>query len=324
MRIPYKILSFFLVLVVSMTACLDFVDEGLEIDYPPSNATLTVEPIAGENGAANEMVSYKITAQATANIKSCIVQATNEGKSGSGYNVSSTEFDDPFIDHIFGTIQKNVQSFTVRYDYVIPEGISKTRLTFTLIDESGKVSTEKTVEVVPDVGHYLDRSIYAKDKIFYDAFATVDGQVYPNIKDNYSTFSAENVAVQEKLDFLFYYDRASKRSVIAAPVSGAANLILNINNKTTLKKMEGLADLDISEVTASQLVSLTAEANILKEGSTQIYDLAVGDVIGFITDLNAAFALKTGLLKVTGLHPTNIDRYEGLAFVLECDVVVQQ
>lgn len=324
MNIPYRIYFLLLMLAISMASCLDFVDEGIEIDYLPSNATLMVEPIASDNGAVNETVSYKITAQSTANIKSCIVQATNEGKGGSGYNVSTTDFDDPFIDHIFGTIQKDVQSFTVRYDYVIPEGISRTRLTFTLIDETGKVSTEATVEVVPTVTHYLGRSIYAKDKIFYDAFSTVDGEVYPNIKDNYSTFSAENVAVQEKLDFLFYYDRDSKRSVIAAPISGAANLILNINNKTSLKKMTGLEELDISKVTASQLVSLTADANLLKEGSTQIYNLKVGDVISFITDLNAVFALKTGLLKVTGLHPINIDRYEGLAFVLECDVVVQQ
>jgi len=225
MKISYTIFSALILIAIMMSACLDFVDEGIEIDYPPSNATLLVEPIASENGAVNETVSYKIIAQASANIKSLIVQATNEGKGGSGYNVSTTDFDDPFIDHIFGTIQKDVQSFTVRYDYVIPEGISKSRLTFTLIDEKGKVSTEATVEVVPTVAHYLERSIYAKDKTFYDAFSTVDGEVYPNIKDNYSTFSAENVAVQEKLDFLFYYDRDSKRSVIAAPISGAANLI---------------------------------------------------------------------------------------------------
>ena len=323
MNTPFKIFFFFC-LITSMVSCVDLVEEGIDIDYPLSNATLTVEPIAGENGATNEMVSYKITANSTANIKSCIIQATNEGKNGTGFNVNSSEFDDPFIDHIFGTVQKNTQSFTVRYDYIIPEGINKSRLTFTLIDEMGKVSTEKTVEVVPAVNQYLGKSIYAKDRIFYDAFAAVDGTVYPNIKDNYSTFSAENVAVQKKLDFLFYYDRDAKKSVLAAPVSTAANLILNINNKTSLKKLTGLADLDISAVSASQLVNLTAEANLLKEGATQINDLKVGDVIGFITDLNADFALKTGLLKVTGLHPSSIARYEGISFVLECDVVVQQ
>lgn len=311
-------------LAIAFTACADLVEEGIDIEYPLSNATLTVEPLEGENGAINETVSYKITANSSANIKSCIVQATNEGKNGSGFNVNTTEFDDPFIDHIFGTIQKNTQSFTVRYDYIIPEGINKSRLTFTLIDETGKVSSEVSVEVVPGINHYLERSIYAKDKLFYDAFATVDGEVYANVKDNYSTFSAENVAVQRKLDFLFYYDSPEQTSVLAAPISTAANLILNINNSTSFKRMTGLTDLNIAEVSPSQLVSLTSEANLLQEGSTLITNLKVGDVIAFITDLNADFSLKTGLIKVTGLHPSSIERYEGISYVLECDVVVQQ
>jgi len=319
----FKINIFFL-LILCLSACVDLVEEGIEIDYPRSDATLTVVPMIGENGAANETVSYKITVISPVNIKSCIIQATNEGKNGSGFNVSADGFDDPFIDHIFGTIQNNVKSFTVRYDYVIPEGINRSRLTFIIIDESGKVSTEKTVTVVPGISLYLDRSIYAKDKNFYDAFATVDGEVYPNIKTNYSSFSAENVAVQRKLDFLFYYDKGAKRSVLAAPFSTAANQILNVNNKTLFKKMTGLSDLDIADVNSSKLVELTADANILKEGSTEVRNLRVGDVIGFITDLNAVYALKTGLLKVTGLHPSSIPRYEGVSYVLECDVVVQQ
>lgn len=323
MNTSVKIL-FFTWLIISLTACVDLVEEGIDIEYPTSNATLIVEPIAGENGAINETVSYKITANSSENIKSCIVQTTNEGSNGSGFNVNSTQFDDPFIDHIFGTIQNNTQSFSVRYDYIIPEGINKSRLTFTLIDEMGKVSTEATVEVVPAINHYLERSIYAKDKLFYDAFATVDGEVYPNIKENYSTFSAENVAVQRKLDFLFYYDSPEQTSVLAAPISTAANLILNINNNTSFKKMTGLTDLNIAEVSPSQLVSLTADAKLLQEGSTSITNLTVGDVIGFITDLNSDFSLKTGLLKVTGLHPSSIDRYDGISYVLECDVVVQQ
>ena len=88
---------FLLLLLTAISACSDFVEDGIEINYPLSNATLTVEPIAGENGAVNETVSYRITANANANIQSLIVQSSNDGKNGSGFNVNSTEFDDPFI-----------------------------------------------------------------------------------------------------------------------------------------------------------------------------------------------------------------------------------
>ena len=321
-RLPKIFFLLFLLTVIS--ACTDFVEEGIEIDYPPSNATLTVEPIAGENGAADETVSYKITASATSNIKSLIVQSSNEGKNGSGFNVNSSEFDDPFIDHIFGTIQKNTQAFTVRYDYIIPTEISKTRLTFTIIDETGKVSVEKTISVVPNVKKYTNRALFAKDNDFYDAFASIDGEVYPNIKDNYSRFTEENVAVQEKIDFAFYYDREDKNAVLAAPFSNRIFLELAINNSTRFRKLPAATDLDIAEITPSKLIELTENEELLKTGALQVDKLKVGDVIAYVTDLNSVYSLKTGLLKVTGLHPGSVPRYEGVAFVLECDVVVQE
>ena len=317
-------ISFLLLLLTAITACTDFVEEGIEIEYPLSNATLSVEPIAGENGAAEETVSYRITANANANIKSLIVQSSNEGKNGSGFNVNSTEFDDPFIDHIFGTIQKNTQSFTVRYDYIIPTDISKTRLTFTIIDETGKVSVEKTISVVPDVKTYTNRELFAKDNDFYDAFASIDGVVYPNIKDNYSRFTAENVAVQEKIDFAFYYDRVGKNAVLAAPFSNRIFLELAINNSTRLKKLPEVSDINIADISPSKLIELTENEELLKTGALQVGNLKVGDIIAFVTDLNAVYSLKTGLLKVTGLHPGSVPRYDGVAYVLECDIVVQK
>ena len=315
---------FLLLLLTTIVACTDLVEEGIDITYPPSNATLSVEPIAGENGAAEEMVSYRITASATTNIKSLIVQSSQEGKNGSGFNVTSTEFDDPFIDHTFGTIQKNTQSFTVRYDYIIPTDISRTRLTFTIIDETGKVSVEKTISVIPNVKKYTNRKLFAKDNDFYDAFASIDGVVYQDIKNNYSRFTAENVAIQEKIDFAFYYDRERKNAVLAAPFSNRIFLELAINNSTSLKKLPALSDIDIASITPSTLLELTESEELLKTGSLQVDNLKVGDVIGFVTDLTAVNSLKTGLLKVTGLHPGSVPRYDGIAFVLECDIVVQE
>lgn len=315
---------FFLLLLTTITACVDFVDEGIEINYPPSNSTLTVEPITRENGAAEETISYRITANASANIKSLIIQASNEGRNGSGFNVNSTEFDDPFADHNFGTMQKNIQSFTVRYDYIIPSDIRNTRLIFTMIDETGKVSVEKSISVVPDVKVYTNRELFAKDNDFYDAFASVDGVVYQNIKDNYSQLSEENVAVQEKLDFAFYYDREGTNAVLAAPFSSRIFLELAINNSTRLKRLPDLSDINIAEVSPSRLIELTENEELLKTGALQIDRLKVGDVIAFVTDLNAVYSLKTGLLKVTGLHPSSVPRYDGVSFVLECDIVVQE
>ena len=315
---------FLFLLLTAITACTDFVEEGIEIDYPPSNASLTVEPIAGENGAVEETVSYRITANATANIKSLIVQSSNEGKNGSGFNVNTTEFDDPFIDHIFGTIQKNTQSFTVRYDYIIPADISRTRLTFTIIDETGKVSVEKTIRVVPKVKKYTNRALFAKDNDFYDAFASIDGVVYENIKDNYSRFTEENVAIQEIIDFAFYYNREGKNAVLAAPFSNRIFLELAINNSTRFKKLPSSLDIDIAAITPSQLIELTENEELLKTGTLHIDNLKVGDVIAYVTDLNSVYSLKTGLIKVTGLHPGSVTRYDGVSFVLECDVVVQE
>lgn len=323
MKSIYKTSLFLLFLALANSACVDLVDEGIDIEYEQSDANLTVEPLGLENGAADEMVSYQITVSSSVDIKSCIVQSTNPGQNGSGFNVNSTDFDDPFIDHIFGTIQKGTKSFTVRYDYIIPKEINKNRLTFSIIDESGKVSTERTVSVVPSITKYIDQKIYAQDNDFHDAFATVEGVVYPDIKTNYSSVSEENRTVQEKIDIVFYYDADAKRSIIAAPASERLGLELNIENKTLFRKLTGMENLDLSEVTPAMLIDLTKDADLLKEGSLQISNVVVGDVIGFITDLNATYALKTGILKVSGLHPASASQYSGLSYVLECDIIVQ-
>lgn len=324
MRLNYKIFFLFILLAIATSSCIDLVDEGIDIDYAQSDAQLSVEPIELENGAVDETISYQITVSSSANIKSCIIQSTNPGQNGSGFDVASPGFNDPFIDHIFGTVQKNTKSFTVKYDYIIPQDINKSRLTFSIIDDLGKVSTERTIEVVPGVSNYTDKKLYARDKNFNDAFASIEGVVYPDIKTNYSTLSEENVEVQKKIDIVFFYDVVAKRSVIAAPSSSAVGLSLNVENNTLFKKLNGIGDLDLNRVTPAFLINLTEEANIFKEGASQINNISVGDVIGFVTDLNAIHPLKTGMLKVNGLHPASVPHYEGVSYVLECDIIVQK
>lgn len=315
-------LLFFLLSVCS--SCIDLVDEGLEVRYEESDADLTVEAITSENGAIGETISYKITVSSGADIKSCIVQHTKAGQNGSGFNISSSDFDDPFIDHIFGTVQKGIRSFTVRYDYIIPEDAQKNRMTVTIIDESGKVSVETAIEVVPGVTVYNFKKLHALNNDFNDAFASVDGMVYADIKTNYSALTEENLEVQKKIDILFYYDKGSKRSVLAAPSSNRLGLDLNIENQTLFKKLPLAPDLDLNELSPARLIELTQDANLLQDGRAQIDNIIVGDVIGFITDLNALFSLKTGMLKVTGLHPASVPQYAGVSYVLECDIIVQK
>ncbi len=324
MNIFNSLSALLIVLMMISPACVDLVEDGIDIEYPLSDASLTVTAIASEQGAANEKISYEITVSSAVNIKSCIIQTSQPGQNGSGFDVSTPGFDDPFADHIFGTIKRNIKSFTVKYDYIIPDEINRSRLIFSIIDESGKVSTERTVEVVPDITVYTDRELFAKDNNFHDALATSDGTVYADIKTNYSAVSEENRIVQEKIDIIFFYDKDANRSTIAAPASGSVDLTLSIANKTLFKKLPGASDVDVREMSPAELITLTENENLLAEGNLQVRDIAVGDVIGFITDLNAAYSLKTGLIKVTGLHPASVPQYDGVSYVLECDIIVQQ
>ncbi|MFK7921561.1 MAG: hypothetical protein AB8H47_06365 [Bacteroidia bacterium] len=314
-----------MILLSFSTACFDLVDEGIRVEYPASNASMTVEAIATETGAENDMISYEITVSSQVDIKSCVVQTTNEGQSGTGYNVADPNYDDPFADHGFGTMRKNVQSFKIRYDYIIPSGINKSRLTFSVVDESGIVSVEKTLEVVPGIESYSDKNIYARDSDFFDGFASVDGVVYPDIKTNFNAVSEENLVVQKKLDIVFYYDPVAKRSTLTSPAADRAGLNLSVENKTLFKRLNNQSGLILSELSPGELINLSGGSSaMLQDGAEAISQLVVGDVIAYITDLNADYSLKIGLLKVTGLHPASVPHYSGVSYVLECDIIVQK
>lgn len=79
-----------------------------------------------------------------------------------------------------------------------------------------------------------------------------------------------------------------------------------------------------SQISAAMLHTLTNEASILSDGSEQVDNFKVGDVIGFTTDLNAIHSLKSGLIFVTGLHPASVGRYKGVSYVLEFELLVQK
>ncbi|WP_235296270.1 hypothetical protein [Portibacter marinus] len=313
-----------LILTGILLACGGFVEDGIEVDYEDSDASLEINPIGQKNGAANDIVSFEILADSDFDIKSCIIKTTIEGKNGSGYNVSDDSYDDPFADHNFGTIRPGIKQFKVRYDYIIPDDANKSRITVILIDESGKVQKETTVEVVPAVRVYNELVVYAKDATFHDAIAASEGMVYQDIKSNYSTFSAENVAIQEKIDIIFYYNPANNNSVIAAPASGRLDLDLNVENSTKFMKIDIAADTDLESLSAGDVERITTEAEISANGSTVVDRVERGDFIAFVADLNAINSLNKGILKVDALHPGAVPRYDGTSYVLKCSIIVQQ
>lgn len=308
--------------LLGLYSCEDLVEDGYRTVYATSDAQFTVDPLSLESGAPGDVISYKLTVNSKQEILSCVVQAANEGAGGSGYDVATEGYDDPFADHNYGTVKPGITSFTVKYDYIIPEEVNKSRLTFTIIDEMGKVSQTVSITVVPSIIKYQNRNLYARNNIFYDAFATINGLVYPNINANYSTESQESISVQEKIDIVFFYDQGANSSFIASPADGRVSLGLNVENATQFKKLDLSAE-DFGNITAGTLIDLTRKDSISYYGSSSVSGFKVGDVIGFTTDLNAQHSLKTGLILVKGLHPTNITHYPGTSYVMECDVVTQ-
>ena len=308
---------------VLLLSCEDLVEDGYRIDYPDSDASFLAEAMGYSAGAVGDKVSFKLEVESNHFIKSCVVSTTVEGSSGSGYEVGEDGFDDPFADHNYGTVRKEIKSFTVKYDFIIPEGINQAKITFTVIDEMGKVSAEVSVGVVAPIKRYSGRELFAKNNLFNDAFASIDGFVYPDIKTNYSTVNTDNVAVQEKIDIIYYYDQSNKVSVISSIDDGGLGYDLSIENATRFLMMDDVTEEEFNSLTPASLVALTRDDSISYKGSSKVRGISVGDIVGFSTDINALHSLKTGLIKVNGLHPTNVDHYEGTAYVLECDIVSQ-
>lgn len=324
MILKNKILHFLaLGFLLSMCSCLDFVEDGIEIEYADSDATLTITPIGSTSAPMNETVSLSIAVSSDFDIKSCIISTTNEGKNGSGFNVSDNSFDDPFSDHNFGTVRPGIKSFTVRYDYIVPEEINKSRITVTVIDESGRVRKEETINVVPAISRTSDLELYAKNTIFHDALAVSEGIVYEDIKSNYSTFTSENVEVQKKIDVVFYYNPDNQSTSIVAPASTRLDYELSIENKMVFKKIQFPAGLDFDNLSAADLADLAEQEKLNEEGSLQLDGITVGDMIGFIADINAINSFKAGILRVEALHPASVARYEGISYVMKCSIIVQ-
>ena len=187
----------------------------------------------------------------------------------------------------------------------------------------GKVSREVDITVVPAVRKYFDNKLYALNNRSYDAFASINGLVYPDIRGNYSASNAESVDVQEKIDVIFYYDNGAGKSYICAPDDANVNLDLEVGNATRFLIMEGISDEDFNAIKPASLAALTRDDSISYKGASRVGGVVVGDIVGFATDVNALHSYKTGLIRVNSLHPANAGHYPGTSYVMECDIITQ-
>lgn len=324
MKIEFKyLLLLFLGFMLSLTSCLDFVEDGIEIDYGDSDASLNFKPLSSSKAAVNEVLSFSIAVSSDFDVKSCIISTSNEGKNGTGFNVSDTNFDDPFADHNFGTIRPGIKSFTVRYDYIVPEEINKSRITVTIIDESGRVSTDQNIEVVPSISIKEGLELYSKNTTFHDALSSSEGIVYQDIKSNYSSFTQTNVDIQKKIDIVFYYNPDNKRTSIVSTGSGRLDYELSVENKMVFKKIQLPNSVNINDLSAANLSDIVEAENLIDDGKLELDNIVVGDNVGFIADVNALNSLKAGILQVNALHPASVPRYDGLCYVMKCSIIVQ-
>ncbi len=304
-------------IVLALVSC-EHVKDGITANYAESTATVSIELLTADRGAIGDTVSYAVKVSAKESIKSLFVATEVSGAEGSTFDVSNADTD-PFIDHDYGTIQPGTYDIDLVYNYIVEQDTVNARLVFTLIDESGAKRDTQKVVTIPAITSYTDVALYAQSTMKADGFSTEDGTVYYNLPD-YEELTVVNQAVQESLDLVFLV--SDETAVLAAPYSSAFTSDMTEKNKTLFKIMSDVSSDDFYALTNATLSQLTEDQEV-KKGTTQIEDVKVGDVIGFRTDYASTNSYNYGMLLVTALHPTVIDHYEGVSYVIEFDVTVQ-
>lgn len=318
-----KYYSSFIIIGLAIFAFLyscDNVEEGYRIDYTESDAEFNVEMLTNNRGAKGDTIKFLILADSYSDIKSLVVNSTQSGGFGTGFFIENLEFD-PLIDHVYGTIQKNVQEINLKYYYILPNDSAKVTVNFNLIDGNGKLTVSHNVFAVPDIARYNNVIMYTQTSIKTDGFASIDGKVYPNLP-NYETLNTTNEIIQESIDFAPIVND-NDELLLVAPYNGSLNSKFSAKNKTLLKLLNGIAPDDFEKyMTPAELSKITEEYEV-KKGSTALYNVKVGDVIGFRTDFAATNPYHFGLLRINAIHPSNSPQYEGTCYLIEMDIAVQ-
>ena len=308
-------------LVIMILFSCENVQEGYTVDYNQSSAQFTVELMNSDRGTKGDSAMFNIHINSSYELKSILVATGVSGGDGSGYVIDSSGVD-PLIDHTYGRLQPGQTSLDIDYNYIFPSDSVETTVTFTLIDEEGKLEREFTLVGVPSVASYDSVVFYNNESSYLaDAFSTVDGSIYYNIS-NYTEFTTWNLDIQENFDIVFLATESGK-AMLSGPYNGSVTASLSVKNKTIFKKLTELTSNDFDELTPVSLSEITEDYNV-KKGSTIIDDVQVGDIIGFRTDFASTNPYKYGILRVNAIHPTNVDHYEGISYLIEMDVMTQQ
>jgi hypothetical protein len=303
--------------LLTMASCNN-VEDGYRIDYPESDAVLSIGLLTPDRGKVGDTISFTIDASANSDIKSLVVISSQTGGNGTEYVISPSQTD-PLIDHSYGTMQPNTRGFAIKYNYVMAMESGNVLLTFRLIDGNGQKSFSQSLLTVPAVSKYSNVALYTQSSSLADGFSTKDGAVYPDLS-SYEALTSLNMAVQQSLDVVFLV--VNDTAVLIAPYNGFFQSSLQIRNKTLFKKLTGVTSADFDKMTAAKLSAITEEQEV-KKGSTLLWNVKVGDIVGFRTDLDSSNPYHFGMLRINAMHPTNAKHYSGVSYLVRMDVVVQ-
>jgi len=304
-------------LIPVLTACYD-VHEGYRTNYFESPAVFNVTATTLTNGAIGDTVIFNIQANAESDIKSVIVSTSVSGKEGSGFFIPAGARD-PLVDHTYGTIEKHTRELVLNYNYIVAQDSLDVTITFNLIDGDGEKTAEYKVHVVPSIINYANVALYTNTAQKTDGFSTAEGIAYRSLS-NYESVTEANKMIQESLDLVFTVSGGS--AIIAGPYDWTFSSNMKIRNKTKLKKLTEMSNADFDSLTNASLAKFVEEAKVEK-GATSVWNLQVGDLVGFKTDFASTNSYKYGIIRVKSLHPVNCNWYEGLSYVMEVDIVSQ-
>jgi hypothetical protein len=317
MYIRYFII-FQLAFAMMFSSC-ENVEDGYRVDYNETPAEFNVELVSADRGAVGDNVTFSISASSDFNIKSVIVTSSVSGGGNSGFEVKEGE-EDPLIDHAYGTIQPETKSLDLLYHFEIANDSVDARITFQLIDEFGKKDTLHVISGIPSIVSYDSIILVTNTRSQADGFSTNDGEIYQDA-NQYSDVTATNIAIQSSIDFVYVVNGSS--ALLASPYNGAFSSSFQQKNKTLFMKMPAMTDEEFKAIDGVVLSLLTEENNV-EDGTTYIGEVKVGDVVGFRTDFASSNPYHFGMLKINAIHPTQVDYYEGVSYLIELDIITQK
>lgn len=317
----YKSALIYLLAVIMIYACEDYVERGGRPDYVESSAQLYVSAVSTALRSVDDTIWYTIETFSETNIRSLIITASEPGSGNTGFVIPNGETD-PFTDHRFGIIRDGTNQFKVNYMYIIPETTSDVIMEFKLIDGEGEKIVQHIIEVVPSIVRYDSLLLYTESGMNTDGFSSFGGIIYHDLLQ-YEAVTEANQDIQESIDVIFLVDRVTSEAMLIAPGNSLFQSDFTSKNNTVFIKSNHITSENFDSLTNGTLVDLTKPDSLATYGTNHIKNIKVGDIVAFQTDYNAKNSFKTGVLKINAIHPSSCDWYDGEVYMLEMDVVTQ-